>query len=384
MENNRKVKKRKIKLTKLGKEVVASISTLAIIGTGIGIAHNVVNASSKEQSITPSLDTIQTDMENIFEVNNLTPIINEASVESTNITTTPIVLNETISTSSENEEEIEFFDTSTPIIEDNLNNSREITSVESNEATININSELTISMGFAPNRNENDDLIKYNTVRQNYGPLIDFISSQTRWDPRLITAIIAQENPFKVDQSSNYTYGITSITTVHQGQTYNYGYFDENGNHEIRSITVDVYSLDNNDLFMGGLYGNVTTGDYNAIITQIAILENYMVHINNSNSYLGNIGSGILAMPAYNSGVGSINNLARNNNNLNDSLNDLVNGSNPYADPYYFAHVFYKIPNGMTNNLYFTSLNGETTSFNVEFTNEIGGISVTNTNTRTL
>ena len=380
MDNKRKPKRRKIKLTKLGKEVVASISTLAILGASIGIAHNAVSASTKEQEVIPTLETIQTDMEDIFEVNELTPIINRYEVETTSITPTPTTIETTETTTpTETEEEIQSIET-TPSIEETIITD-ETTPVET---TLDLNSSLTISMGYAPNRNENDDLLKYNTVRQNYGPLIDYISSQTRWDPRLITAIIAQENPFKVDQSSNYTYGITSITTVHQGQTYNYGYFDENGNHEIRSITVDVYSLDNNDLFMGGLYGNVTTGDYNAIITQIAILENYMVQINNSNSYLGNIGSGILAMPAYNSGVGSINNVARNNTNLNESLNDLVNESNPYADPYYFAHVFYKIPNGMTNDLYFTSLDGETTSFNVEFTYEVGGISASNTNTHTL
>ena len=385
MSNKRTIKKRKIKLTPLGQKVVGLGAVIMAATTLIGVAvtHKAVTASSNETNI-PTIETIQTEMEDIFEANNVAPIINDVTpttVESIEVVeeatpseaeTTPTESIETIEETTPVETTIETASETLPAIETTIMPMEEL------------NSTINISMGYAPDRNETDDITKYNTVRQNYGPLIDYISSQTRWDSRLITAIIAQENPFKVDQSSNYTYGITSITTVHQGQTYNYGYFDENGNHEIRSITVDVYSLDNNELFMGGLYGNVTTGDYNAIITQIAILENYMAQINNSNSYLGDVGSGILAMPAYNSGVGAINNVARNNNSLDGSLNSLVNGSNPAADPYYFAHVFYKIPEGMTNDLYFTSLNGETTSFNVEFTHEVGGISTSNSNSHTL
>lgn len=395
MSNKRTIKKRKIRLTPLGKKV-AGLAGAIMIGTSLIGIMAVKESAKADVSTPPTIETIEEvetteSFEDIFVVNqeSLTPIINETTAT---ITTTPVV-EET--TPSENEEIETLVEEVTPTISVEQTNetiATETINQDNNEERIieedtsyldNINSTTTLSVGYAYDRNASSDLENYNKVRNRFGPLIDHIATETRWDPRIITAFIAQENPDKRDQSANYTYGITSITTVHQGQTYSYGYFDENGNYSMRNITIDVYSLDNNELYMDGLYGNVTTGDYNAIIAKIAILENYANQINNSNSYLDSMGSFILAMPAYNSGVTCINNLARNNNNLNSTLNDLSSGSNPAADSNYISHVLYKIPEEFTNDLYFTTLSGQTYSFNLEQTNTLGGLSTSN-NSRTL
>lgn len=395
MSNKRTIKKRKIRLTPLGKKV-AGLTGAIMIGTSlIGIMSVKENAKA-DVSTPPTLETIEEvetteSFEDIFVVNqeSLTPIINETTAT---ITTSPVVEETTPSENEEIETLVEEVTPSLSVEQTNETNVTETINQDNTEERIieedtsyldNINSTTTLSVGYAYDRNASSDLENYNKVRNRFGPLIDHIATETRWDPRIITAFIAQENPDKRDQSANYTYGITSITTVHQGQTYSYGYFDENGNYSMRNITIDVYSLDNNELYMDGLYGNVTTGDYNAIIAKIAILENYANQINNSNSYLDSMGSFILAMPAYNSGVTCINNLARNNNSLNGTLNDLASGSNPAADSNYISHVLYKIPEELTNDLYFTTLSGQTYSFNLEQTNTLGGLSTSN-NSRTL
>lgn len=395
MENKevkRKIKKRKIKLTKLGKEVVGGIITLSLLG---GATTVLASSLDKPDTLEPVETTIASEYDDIFETEaNLAPIINET----TSVTPTPV--EET--TSSETEtlptENIETIEETTPT--ENIEAIEETTPTETNETTLetleqvspsvsvdipelDLSSPMTLTIGCSSLRNFNSDLEIYNIVRERYGLLIDKVASETRWDPRLITAMIALENPDKQDQSAYSTYGLTSITSWHHNQTYNYRYFDENGNSEIRNITINVYDLDNNQLYMGGLYGNVTTGDHDAIIAQIAILENYLENIHNNN--YDYVSAGILDIGAYNGGPGVV-----TNGNINASLNSFINEMRVNHNQNYYSDVFGKMFAALGSNIndvYFTSLNtGETYSYNLQESNLTNELNVSNTinNTHTL
>lgn len=384
MENKevkRKIKKKKFRLTKLGKQVAAGfLTTTLLISTGTAIASTL---DKTKTDIPVETTEIIEEYDDIFETEaNLAPIINET----TSVTPTPV--EET--TSSETE----------TIPTENIETIEETTPTETNETTmetieqvspsvsvdipeLDLSSPMTLTIGCSSLRNFNSDLEIYNIVRERYGLLIDQVASETRWDPRLITAMIALENPDKQDQSAYSTYGLTSITSWHHNQTYNYRYFDENGNSEIRNITVNVYDLDNNQLYMDGLYGNVTTGDHDAIIAQIAILENYLENIHNNN--YDYVSAGILDIGAYNGGPGVV-----TNGNINASLNSFINEMRVNHNQNYYSDVFGKMFAALGSNIndvYFTSLNtGETYSYNLQESNLTNELNVSNTinNTHTL
>lgn len=341
MTNKRNIKKRKLKLTPLGQKVVG-LSAIVLTATTlltIGIANKAVSADQKENNI-PTIETIQTEMEDIFEVNNLSPIINETVVATptpevipTETITTPTQIEEVIETIAPTEEVIETIEETNQIIN---NSSFEIPA-----------SNINLDIGYSSIRNTSEDINKYNTVRENYGEIIDRIALETRWDPRLITAIIAQENPYNEDQTFRGIYGITSTSRIHNGQTYGLGTFDQNGDHQIIDITVDINRVN-------------TDAEY-AIYVQLAILQDYLRPYNISVD-------GTRVFGAYNGGPGSI-----AGGNLTDSINYFLNGTDYPHDREYYSNVFYKL-NALSfegiDDLYFTNLDGETASFDITFVDE--------------
>lgn len=341
MTNKRNIKKRKLKLTPLGQKVVG-LSAIVLTATTlltIGIANKAVSADQKENNI-PTIETIQTEMEDIFEVNNLSPIINETVVA----TPTPEVIpTETIATPTQTEEIIETIAPTEEVIE-TIEETNQIINNSSFEIPA---SNINLDIGYSSIRNTSEDINKYNTVRENYGEIIDRIALETRWDPRLITAIIAQENPYNQDQTFRGIYGITSTSSIHNGQTYGLGTFDQNGNHQIIDITVDINRVN-------------TDAEY-AIYVQLAILQDYLRPYNISVD-------GTRVFGAYNGGPGSI-----AGGNLTDSINYFLNGTDYPHDREYYSNVFYKL-NALSfegiDDLYFTNLDGETASFDITFVDE--------------
>ena len=341
MTNKRNIKKRKLKLTPLGQKVVG-LSAIVLTATTlltIGIANKAVSANQKENNI-PTIETIQTEMEDIFEVNNLSPIINETVVA----TPTPEVIpTETIATPTQIEEVIETIAPTEEVIE-TIEETNQIINNSSFEIPA---SNINLDIGYSSIRNTSEDINKYNTVRENYGEIIDRIALETRWDPRLITAIIAQENPYNEDQTYRGIYGITSTSNIHNGQTYGLGTFDQNGNHQIIDITVDINRVN-------------TDAEY-AIYVQLAILQDYLRPYNISVD-------GTRVFGAYNGGPGSI-----AGGNLTDSINYFLNGTDYPHDREYYSNVFYKL-NALSfegiDDLYFTNLDGETASFDITFVDE--------------
>lgn len=370
MENKevkRKIKKKKFKLTKLGKQVAAGIvAATLLIGTTTVIASTLEN--SKEEPIETT--TMVEELDDIFSnQENLAPIINE---------TTPTIT-EPVVTETEPTEEVEIIEeipeetvvvatpTPTPVVEETNPIMEETMPTQE---TVNYSpfeipdSNINLEIGPSSTRNTSDDLLKYNTVRENYGDIIDQIAMETRWDPRLLSAMIAQENPFDEDQTYRGIYGITSIDGIHNGHTYSIGIFDENGNHSVRNITIDVNEINSNPR--------------SAIYAQIAILEEYLRNYDISTTGLEVFGS-------YNGGPATM-----YGNTLNEAFDNFRLSYQYTHDHEYYSNIFYKL-NALSfegiNDLYFTNLNGETATFDITFTNEQGALNanyLSNTNANAL
>lgn len=379
MSNKRTIKKRKIRLTPLGKKV-AGLTGAIMIGTSfIGIMAVKENAKA-DISTPPTLETIEEvetteSFEDIFVVNQepLTPIINETTATETRA---PIIIEpnltseETIEDANNDNYISVSTPTPTPIIDNNgaeetietlsdsLSQIEEIDNIATNTPNFEVPvSSFNLTLGYASDRNYSDDVYKYNYVREHYGNIIDEVALETRWDPRIISALISQENPFAQPQAS--VYGITSIHGMHQGETYSYGYYDSNGEHQNRNITVDIERVSSDPRF--------------AIEVQIAILQTYLEYTNVHD---------ILVFGSYNGGPGTI-----YGNDTNEALNNFRWNVQLEHDAEYYAHIFYKL-NALSdegiNNLYLTDLHGNTTSFDLTFVNEPDVISVSNINTHTL
>lgn len=376
-EVKRKIKKKKFRLTKLGKQVAAGIvTTTLLISTGTAIASTL---DKTKTDIPVETTEIIEEYDDIFGTEeNLAPIINETTPT---VTPTPIIEEteptEEIEIIEEIPEETVVVATPTPeVIEETTPITEETFSIPDEMAP------LTIEIGYGSNYNHDSDMQNYYNIRERYGALIDHVAAETRWDPRILTALISQENPRCENQSANNTYGLTSITTVHQGEVIPYGYFDEQGNYTVINLTINMSDLEDSTLYMGGLYGNVTVGNYNSLRIGVAILQYNEALTRNQNSYLQGAEPGVIGMTGYNSGGPWMSNLAARMGNFNATLGALETDSNPYADRFYLNHLLYKIPEEQTNNLFFTSrTDGQTYYFNVIQTNEFGGITSTYTNT---
>lgn len=347
----RTIKKKKFKLTKLGKQVAAGfLTTTLLISTGTAIASTLDKTKTdipvETTEMIEEYDDIFSNQENLAPIiNETTPTVTEPEVTETEPTeeimeTEVNTPEETVVVATPTPEIIE---ESNPIIEETIPTQETV-----NYSFFEIpDSNINLEIGPSSTRNTSDDLLKYNTVRENYGDIIDQIAMETRWDPRLLTAMIAQENPFNRDQ--NYVYGITSIDGIHNGHTYPIAVFDENGNYSIRNITINV--------------SEINSDPRAAIYAQVAILEDYLRFYDISNNGLEVFGS-------YNGGPATM-----YGNTLNEAFDNFRLSYQYPHDHDYYANIFYKL-NALSfegvNDLYFTNLNGETATFDITFTDEAG------------
>lgn len=358
MEQNnieRNIKRRKVKKRKLstfGKRFITGAILTTMLATGAITLSKKEGVSATNNVDLPVIET--TEYEDIYEAyNQLAPIINNTTptieteetivIESNNIA--PVINGEAY-ISNDNQTDTYYY----RLPEDAVANS-------------------TLFVGPKEGRDESSDMQCYYQIRARYGPLIERIASETRWDPRLITALIAQENHNRVDQSRNNTFGATSITSIHDGQTYNYAYFDENGNREQRQITINTDALDlDTSIYMDGY----TNADANSIYGAIAIFENYFNEISTFD-YLNDAAAFALTLSAYNCGNSQVRGFLNNCNNMQDAFNATFNITN--ADNHYIANVIDKLPSTTSgSNFYFTTTDGRTITFSIVLDDQVNYI----------
>jgi len=200
--------------------------------------------------------------------------------------------------------------------------------------------------------------------------------------------MIAQENPSQMDQTSKGTYGPMCVTSIHDGETYNYGYYDENGNFNTKKITIDINNLKNNNLYENGKYGEITVGDAYCIQYGVAILKDNEYQISKSVTNLSPEEIVPLSIGSYNQGYPDVINMTKNYDNLFDacySIRYSHAGDSVTDDDQYIEHVFNKIPDEELNTpITFVDNNGNLICFSLERNSEISTISSEETKNYTL
>lgn len=245
-----------------------------------------------------------------------------------------------------------------------------------------IMADTTIAFPKANNTNESSDYENYYKVRDKYGLYIDKIAKESGVDSRIITAMIAQENPNGKDETSVGTYGPMCVTSIHNNETYNYGYYNDDGLFETKKVTIDINKLKDNSLYENGDYGNITVGDAYCIFYGTIILKAGYTQINKSNDSLSPEEKIPLAIAAYNQGYPDVINMTKNYNSLYEACYSIRydhSGDSKNDDDQYIEHVFNKIPNEELNTpITFTDNNGNILYFNLVRNNEIATISSEN------
>ena len=244
--------------------------------------------------------------------------------------------------------------------------------------TYEVKPNTTISFPKASNTNEESDYTNYYKVKDKYGDYIDVISEESGVDSRIIIAMIAQENPDQIDESSYGTYGPMCVTTVHNGETYNYYHYNDNGEYVNDPVTININNLkhfsDNMVLYEDGKYGNITIADAWCIYYGVVILKDNFYHVNKSND-LSKEENVPLAILAYNHGYPDIIHCTRNSSTLFDACYSVrythaydVN----YDDDQYLEHVLNKIPNEELDEPFvFTDNEENKIIFNLERNNDL-------------
>lgn len=240
--------------------------------------------------------------------------------------------------------------------------------------------DTTIAFPKASNTNESSDYENYYKVRDKYGLYIDKIAKESGVDSRIITAMIAQENPNGKDETSVGTYGPMCVTSIHNNETYNYGYYNDDGLFETKNVTIDINNLKDNSLYANGEYGNITVGDAYCILYGTVILKAGYTQINKSNDNLSPEEKIPLAIAAYNQGYPDVIKMTKNYDNLYDACYSIRydhSSDSKSDDDQYIEHVFNKIPNEELNTpITFTDNNGNILYFNLVRNNEIATISL--------
>ena len=238
---------------------------------------------------------------------------------------------------------------------------------------------MTIYFPKASDTKENSDIQNYNNIKEKYGLYIDKIAEESGVDARIIIAMIAQENPNMKDQTSKGTYGPMCVTSIHDGETLNYGYYDENGNFATKKITIEIDNLKNNNLYENGKYGDITVADAYCILYGVAILKDNEYQISKSVTNLSPAEIAALSIASYNQGYPDVINMTKNYDNLFDAayaIRYTYASKDTTDDDQYMEHVFNKIPDEELNTpITFVDNNGNLICFNLERNSEISTIS---------
>ena len=231
-----------------------------------------------------------------------------------------------------------------------------------------------ISFPRANNTYDESDYINYYKVRDKYGAYIDKIAAESGVDSRIITAMIAQENPNNKDETSVGTYGPMCVTSIHNNVTYNYYHYNEFGEYVNDKVTINVENMKNKELYENGKYGNITVGDAYCIKYGTILLKDCFYQINKTNdlSLEENVP---LAIAGYNHGYPDVINNTKYSSTLFDacySIRYIHAGDSKNDDDQYIEHVLNKIPDEeLDRPIQFIDNNENNISFNLERNNEI-------------
>ena len=226
----------------------------------------------------------------------------------------------------------------------------------------------TILFPKASNTNEQSDYTNYYKVKEKYGSYIEKLSEEFGIDARLLTALVAQENPNNKDMSSYGSYGPLCITKVHDGQTYSYNHF-VNGEFVKDNATISIDNIKNNEL-EGIRYGAILLS-YN--FNQFSKNDNYTPEENL-----------MFAVAAFNKGNGGVQKAIRNCSDFNEacySIRYTHAKDYKYDDDQYLEHVLNKIPDEELNLKPFTIISSTGKRYRVSFerNNEIPSICINKT-----
>ena len=230
----------------------------------------------------------------------------------------------------------------------------------------------------ASHTNEASDLKNYSKVKDRYGAYIDKVSKEYGVDSRIITAMIAQENPNGTDITRLGTYGPMCVTSIHNGVTYSYGHY-VNGEFVKDNVTIDINALKDKDLYQNGEYGNITKGDALCIEYGTIILKDAYSKISKANDNLSPEEVFPLAIAAYNHGYPDVIRCTKNASNLSEasySIRYTHAKDSKNDDDQYIEDVFNKISKDDLKKAFtFVDNNGNSINFNLQRNDEVASIS---------
>ena len=237
----------------------------------------------------------------------------------------------------------------------------------------------TILFPKATNTNEKSDYTNYYKVKEKYGVYINKISEEFGIDSRIITALVAQENPNNKDMSNYNSYGPLCVTKIHDGHTYSYNHF-VNGEFVKDNITININNIKNNELYENGEYGNITKGEAYGIKYGAALL-NYNFNQFNKNSNYSPEENLIFAIIAFNKGNGGVLKAIRDCSSFDEACYSIkYTHAKDYKndDDQYLEHVLNKIPDEELSikPFFITSNTGKRYFVSFEKNDEIPAVSI--------
>ena len=250
-----------------------------------------------------------------------------------------------------------------------------------------VDPEITLYFPKANDTNENSDKENYYYVKEKYGLYIDKISKESGIDSRILIAIIAQENAHNQNKEKYGSYGITCITSIHNGVTYDYYHYNNNGEYVNDKVTINTNNLkrDNENftkIYQNKEYGDITVAEAYGIYYTAVILKDFYSHVNNNNLSTTPEENILLGIAAYNHGYVDVNECTKNYDNIYDKCYSIrYNNANKSAndDDQYIEHILNKIPDEELNTPFsFIDNKGNIITFNMARSNEIAAPSSSN------
>lgn len=252
---------------------------------------------------------------------------------------------------------------------------------ETEDSTYEIDADPTMVISFpkASDTNTASDYENYYKIKDKYGLYIDKIAKESGVDSRIIIAMIALENPDGKDLTSGGTYGPMCVTTALNGETFDYGYFDENGEFKTEKITLNAYDIKGTDLYANGMYGDITVAEAIGIDLGVKAYKLNISKLKNSNSNLELPEIAILALTSYNHGYPDTIRETKDFDNLFDasySVRYVHAGDTNSDDDEYIEDVLNKIPDEeLTSPIIIIDNDGEQICFTLQRDNSLATVS---------
>ena len=234
----------------------------------------------------------------------------------------------------------------------------------------NVETEITkkILIPKASDTNTESDLKNYYKVKDKYGMYIDKVAEEYGLDSRIITAMIAQENPNNKDTSNLGSRGPLCVSKIHDGAKYKVGHY-VNDNYVMVEKTIDYDELNNKELYDNGRYGNITIGEAKGIEDGVIIYLTGLSRLNN-NSNFSLEENAALSIEIFNRGYSGVYNIIKNCSSIEEAYSKLESNYKKYNDRQYTKHVSNKIPDDEMEPFRFTTSDGRPYYVTFEKTNE--------------